>query len=639
MDVYRLLGDELTYELYVRGQPIGNTVAEKRVALGHILREERENPQAYVANVYLECSDELRICAQKLNVLEADIRNYDHQNRENEYRRINSRIIHLSLRLGRLTGTNVDDEIWRLRLVNKCSQLMGDNSLLHQGINITQVADNPAALLQNSRDSFGREVRNAMNGGDHISLLDTRTPVLTVDPPLLPSPEEIPIGSLVELGPRDEEVAHVKRVASRWSEPLFREAGSYDQILRDYASAIELPRAVSSPLADVDGRRFAPTLGPYYKRLLEEPREETFMGNTFRPSSTRVCLNPEESGTESQYSRRATIGDRTPSLYSRLAIFGDSTPTFNRETAQVDTMKDLNAEMAKISIPGMQHPSLGQEPNVNRYDMYRWNVKFNGKTSVNEFLQRVEELRASRGVPREMLLRWAPEFFAQEALLWYRTRTFNSWDDLVDQLKESFRPFDYEYSLWDEIRKRTQGAHEKVLTYIVAMENLFGKLDKIPQEEEKVNLIRRNLLPYLQTGLALHKITRLEDLLKLSRLMEETERRVQKFIPPSTAYKSLLEPELAYHKPQGLGPIQQSVTAISSSTSAPPSEVGKPSIIKSQGKSSQLSKPSCWNCLAETHKFKACSQPLKKFCFKCGNPDTVSYSCTRCSKNGGRSQK
>nr|CAH7719225.1 unnamed protein product [Callosobruchus chinensis] len=43
MEVNRLLDDELTYELQLRGLPIGNTVSVKRTLLYDAIRAERLN--------------------------------------------------------------------------------------------------------------------------------------------------------------------------------------------------------------------------------------------------------------------------------------------------------------------------------------------------------------------------------------------------------------------------------------------------------------------------------------------------------------------------------------------------------------------------------------------------------------------
>nr|CAI5824407.1 unnamed protein product [Callosobruchus analis] len=62
-------------------------------------------------------------------------------------------------------------------------------------------------------------------------------------------------------------------------------------------------------------------------------------------------------------------------------------------------------------------------------DVTRWKVQFDGTSSVTTFLERIEELRSSRGVSKERLLRSASELLTKEALLWFRMMgKFESWE-------------------------------------------------------------------------------------------------------------------------------------------------------------------------------------------------------------------
>lgn len=94
----------------------------------------------------------------------------------------------------------------------------------------------------------------------------------------------------------------------------------------------------------------------------------------------------------------------------------------------------------------------------------------------------MEELRISRGISKPQLLRSAAELFTRDALLWYRTSQFLSWDDLAKQLREAFQPYDYNNGVWEEIRRRTQGAHERVIVFVASMEQLFNRISQKPSE-------------------------------------------------------------------------------------------------------------------------------------------------------------
>ncbi|KAJ8959652.1 hypothetical protein NQ318_021840, partial [Aromia moschata] len=245
-------------------------------------------------------------------------------------------------------------------------------------------------------------------------------------------------------------------------------------------------------------------------------------------------------------------------------------------------------------------------------DPGRWNLKYDGVSSVNNFLDRVEELRKSRGVSKPQLLRSAAELFTRDALLWFRTNQFSSWDDLVAQLRDAFQPYDYENGIWEELRRRTQGVQERVVIFIASMEQLFNRLSEKPSEEARVRLIRRNLLPYIQTQLSLRTITSVRELVQACRAIEETEIRVQRFCPPPTNYRQLLEPELAYHKPSVAHPPSISTVISDSSETIPPNIAEVSHTVTN----SELRVATCWNCRNTGHRFRQCGQPRRIFCFK-----------------------
>lgn len=321
-----------------------------------------------------------------------------------------------------------------------------------------------------------------------------------------------------------------------------------------------------------------------------------------------------------------------PNVSSRRATIDSTSPLWNAP-------EYMSSAMSNLHIPSRRPMYDGWSQETRLPDVSRWNVKFNGRTSVNEFLERVEEFRISRGVSHQQLLRCSPELLTQDALLWYRTRKFVSWQDLCQQLKEAYLPYDYELGLMDEIRKRTQGANEKILNYITIMENLFRKLKQPPIEKDRVILIRRNLLPSIQSQLILHQVSTIDELIVLGRKVEEAQAVMDKYVPPPTSYRSLLEPELAYRKPGNQQPITvassrpvQSTPVTNRNTSQPPRD--NPSIPKSD------LEPSCWNCGGTGHRFKKCDQPRRnRFCFKCGSPDVSINNCPRCRKNSSRSQQ
>lgn len=247
-----------------------------------------------------------------------------------------------------------------------------------------------------------------------------------------------------------------------------------------------------------------------------------------------------------------------------------------------------------------------------------WDIKFDGNIhefSVHAFLERVNDYRISRNVSEEELCDSAIELLRGQALTWYRSARskIKSWDDFVRLLKEEYEPFDYEVALWDEIRSRTQGSDESVGAYMASMVNLFQRMPKPPTEEAKLQVLRRNVLPYYIQGIGLTEISSVEQLQTVCKQLEKNRLMAEKFQPPPTSKKNLLESDLAYHG-------RSKTTAVNAADVPTPSTSG--------------GKFSCWNCHEEGHIARNCDKDeRKKHCYRCGKADVTTKTCPKCSGN------
>lgn len=278
---------------------------------------------------------------------------------------------------------------------------------------------------------------------------------------------------------------------------------------------------------------------------------------------------------------------------------------------------DENKEEVRVN-------TISKPPTVFRKQIpvMHWDIKFDGniqEMSVNAFLERVNDYRISRNVSEVELCDSAIELLRGQALTWYRSvrSKISSWDDFVRLLKEDYEPFDYGLALWDEIRARTQGAEEPVGAYLASMINLFQRLPKPPTEEEKLQVLRRNILPYYIEGIGLTEIESVEQLHMVCKQLEKNRLLAARFQPPPTSRKNLLESDLAYHG-RTRTPAVHATEAFTPST---PSR-----------------NFSCWNCHERGHVARDCKKEKRKHCFRCGKPDVTTNTCPRCSGNarGGR---
>ncbi|KAK4885308.1 hypothetical protein RN001_001579 [Aquatica leii] len=267
----------------------------------------------------------------------------------------------------------------------------------------------------------------------------------------------------------------------------------------------------------------------------------------------------------------------------------------------------------------------------NNLHLYKWNLTYNGETSVLDFLERVEELRIARNHSYQQLFHSAVELFSGQALHWYRAvrDNLNGWDDLVKKLKYTFLPCDYEHRLWDEIRNRTQGTDEKVALFVSLMENLFNRLSHKPSEHTRLDIIRRNLLPSFQQALALNDVFSIQELVRICRNIEDVNDRIQRFRPPPTNLAHTLEPNLAYRKlrfPSRISAVETDLTSLQYPRS---SETTNNDVCA-------VAQQLCWNCRKSGHRAQQCTLPPKMHCYRCGAPDVTVRTCSKCSGNARR---
>ncbi|KAI8422933.1 hypothetical protein MSG28_014036 [Choristoneura fumiferana] len=178
-------------------------------------------------------------------------------------------------------------------------------------------------------------------------------------------------------------------------------------------------------------------------------------------------------------------------------------------------------------------------------------LRYNGKTCVRSFVQRVKEFLAARNLKPEKILQHATEIFEGDALHWFRSvkDSIDNWHDLSTQLIEVFSLHDYDYRLKSEIRARTQGESENITIYLSIMHGMFSRLTVPFTEEEQLEIVLHNIRPCFATVIATaEKIDNLNTLRKLCHNYEVVHARMSQFREPPRANSDTLAPEFAYNK-------------------------------------------------------------------------------------------
>ncbi|KOB77074.1 Gag polyprotein [Operophtera brumata] len=175
-------------------------------------------------------------------------------------------------------------------------------------------------------------------------------------------------------------------------------------------------------------------------------------------------------------------------------------------------------------------------------------LKYDGKTCVRSFIQRVNEFSEARDISGSKLLSYATEIFVDSALHWFRSvkEQVSTWDELVVLLKQDFDKSDYDYRLLSEIRSRTQGERENITIYLSILSGMFGRLSKPLLEEDKLEIILHNIRPgYASTLASATEIKSIEQLRLLCRNFENVQSRLVQFREPAAATSDTLAPEFA----------------------------------------------------------------------------------------------
>lgn len=270
------------------------------------------------------------------------------------------------------------------------------------------------------------------------------------------------------------------------------------------------------------------------------------------------------------------------------------------------------------------HPTAtGAVPRVRVEYPNRWNLQFSGEAkglSLSAFLERCEELRVARHVPKEVLLESGVDLFTGKAYQFYLAyrNEVATWDELVNLLREEFQPCNYNEKLFEEIRRRTQGPGESIGIYLAVMAGYFKRLTCPISEEAKLKILLRNLAPFYQNQLGLVDVTSISQLRTVCRRLEERREAVDNYVQP-VRRNAILEPDLAFlEEDPDLLTVRLKETKV---TDAPTSTRNDKEII-------------CFRCNKPGHRAIGCVLPRPKFCFRCKKEGVTSRTCPNCKRSG-----
>lgn len=264
-------------------------------------------------------------------------------------------------------------------------------------------------------------------------------------------------------------------------------------------------------------------------------------------------------------------------------------------------------------------PQTPQSRNGNSTPVYKWNLKFSGdpkRMSVNNFLERVEELRVARHVSEADLFASAIDLFEGKALLWYRSVSArcSDWQELSKLLMLHYLPPDYYTRLFQEILERKQGPTESIVEYLSSMTALFVRYGKVGPDVQ-LDIISRNLSPFYLMNLPV-----VESLAELEReclKLEVKKYRAESYPTSFRRHVAAVEPELS---------CVQGVSGVSPNA---------PEINAVRSGSVPIFQMTCYNCKKQGHMSRDCREPYNRHCYRCQKPGYTVRTCPNCTQSSG----
>lgn len=282
--------------------------------------------------------------------------------------------------------------------------------------------------------------------------------------------------------------------------------------------------------------------------------------------------------------------------------------------------------------------------------------KYDGRTCVRAFIQRINEFCEARNIPDSKVLSYATEIFTGDALHWFRSvrDRVSKWSELIALLQQDFSQSDFDYRLLSEIRSRTQGETENITIYLSIMSGLFSRLSKKIPEEDKLEIIFHNIRPcYASTLASANEIKTLDSLRTLCRNYENIQARLANFHEPAPATSTTLAPEFAYNSNKNrFGNKNNTYKQNYNTNNNSFSKFNKNYTNYNQNKNFpnnntnnrthqnyvhaiEAPRPRyCPRCRVDSHNLRQCTENKTDiYCFKCGLKNVKTPQCPECNKS------
>lgn len=301
--------------------------------------------------------------------------------------------------------------------------------------------------------------------------------------------------------------------------------------------------------------------------------------------------------------------------------------------------------------------------------VHQWKLSFSGDNlskdphnqNIHDFIAQLEVFRRAEHIAEGELLDQMIHLLRGKARQWYQNvyNDIYTWPQFIDAIKGRFLSHNYNFEILREIQNRLQRKDESVRSYINEIESRFRAMPDPPTDSFKIFTIQQNLLPFYSMPLATYDIRSVQELEDLCTKIESSKNH--------EARRYRLDPRSRPTKPENKTRVHSkwSTNAIDEesdeTTNSDDSSVREIAVIQKEKRNSKVSqkrksgpkenskerekrttneekgeqKPisKCYNCLAEGHLWRDCSEPKKtNFCYRCGKQGVTSKECEECPR-------
>lgn len=297
------------------------------------------------------------------------------------------------------------------------------------------------------------------------------------------------------------------------------------------------------------------------------------------------------------------------------------------------------AQVAPSSGLGDQRGGVGptpSRPNQMKIPVSKWKiVKFDGREeNLARFLARVEQFAAAEEATKDDLFRNRIHLFSGHAADFVILATHvRDWDELVQEVTRFARGSTSDCDLLRRIEQSRQGK-EPCAVYLTKMEMLFKNLKNRITEEEKCDIIIRNLRPSIRSALAgnlnVRKMSELRDAAQRVEKLTAYQREVQTVEQEVDQVDNVGDKRGDPRRRNGRNrPKRQS----SPNPRPPQNHRRSPTRRSTSDLSKYADKDFCLNCGCKTHLMAECTENKRVVCYGCGELGYFVNDCPKCSGN------